>query len=276
MAISNNPLRQYFRRPAIYIKLPSGGQGYPAGTLELSETGELPVYPMTAIDEITVKTPDALFSGSAVPDLIKSCIPGIKDPWSMSSVDLDAILIAIRIATDNGKLELESECPSCEESSKYEVNLMAMLTAIKSGDYATEMSLGDMQIKFKPLNYRQINEVNTIQFDIQRLFNNIADITDETERTTKTKEAIIRITEATMGALAKTIEYIRIPSAIVQEEAFILDFLRNCDKAMFEEIKNHNLQLKEANTIKPIAIKCINCGHDYTQPFTLNMTDFFE
>lgn len=275
MAISNNPLRQYFRRPSIYIKLPSGGQGYPAGSLELSETGELPVYPMTAIDEITVKTPDALFSGSAVTDLIKSCVPGIKDPWSMSSIDLDAILIAIRIATGNGKLELESECPSCEENSKYEVNLMAMLSSIKAGDYNSEMTLGDMQIKFKPLNYRQINEVNTIQFDIQRMFNSISDITDENEKTVKTKEAIIRITDATMVALAKTIEYIKIPSALVQEEAYIVDFLRNCDKSMFEEIKNHNLELKEKNSIKPIDIKCINCGHEYTQPFTLNMTDFF-
>jgi hypothetical protein len=62
---SNNPLQQYFRQPAIYVQLPSQGKFYPAGTLNPSTTGEYPVYPMTAIDEITYRTPDALFNGQA-------------------------------------------------------------------------------------------------------------------------------------------------------------------------------------------------------------------
>jgi len=28
-----NPLKQYFRRPAIYLKLPSGGNFYPDGAI---------------------------------------------------------------------------------------------------------------------------------------------------------------------------------------------------------------------------------------------------
>ena len=79
--MDNNPLKQYFRRPSVYMKLPSNGQGYPEGSLEMPENGELPVYPMTAIDEITARTPDALFNGTAVAELITSCVPNIKDPW---------------------------------------------------------------------------------------------------------------------------------------------------------------------------------------------------
>ena len=57
----NNPLRQFFRRPAVSISLPSGGDHYAPGDIEWpDDTKELPVYPMTAIDEITTKTPDAL------------------------------------------------------------------------------------------------------------------------------------------------------------------------------------------------------------------------
>ena len=68
--MSDNPLKQYFRRPAVYLKLPSGGLGYPEGTIDMPDTGELPVYPMTAIDEITSRTPDALFNGTAVVEVI--------------------------------------------------------------------------------------------------------------------------------------------------------------------------------------------------------------
>ena len=68
--ISNNPLKQYFRQPAIYVRLPSGGQHYPPGAINMPPNGELPVFPMTAMDEITYRTPDALFNGSAVISVI--------------------------------------------------------------------------------------------------------------------------------------------------------------------------------------------------------------
>ena len=60
-----NPLAKHFRQPAIYIKLPSGGAWNNEETLQNTENGELPVYPMTALDEIAYRTADALFNGSA-------------------------------------------------------------------------------------------------------------------------------------------------------------------------------------------------------------------
>ena len=52
----------------------SGSVVWPVPTLsnsiDMPENGELPVYPMTAIDEITVRTPDALFNGTAIAELI--------------------------------------------------------------------------------------------------------------------------------------------------------------------------------------------------------------
>ena len=54
--MSNNPLTQYFRQPAVYVKLPSGGKYYSEGSIVMPANQELPVYPMTAIDEIAYKT----------------------------------------------------------------------------------------------------------------------------------------------------------------------------------------------------------------------------
>ena len=135
MSLSNNPLKQYFRRPAIYLKLPSGGQGYQPGIINMPESGELPVYPMTAIDEITTRTPDALYNGTAIIELIKSCIPDIIDPWKIFSTDLDAILIAIKSASQGNELEIETECPKCNEVSTYGVNLVGVLSSLKASNY---------------------------------------------------------------------------------------------------------------------------------------------
>ena len=69
-----NPLSKYFRQPKLFAALPSNGKFYPADSLETTETGEYAIYSMTAKDELTMKTPDALLNGQATVELIKSCV----------------------------------------------------------------------------------------------------------------------------------------------------------------------------------------------------------
>jgi hypothetical protein len=273
--IQNNPLRQYFRRPAVYLKLPSGGKFYTPDAVEMPENGELPVFPMTAIDDITVKTPDALFNGQAVIDIIKSCIPAIKDPWRINSVDLDAILVAIRSASTED-FSITSECPACNTPSDYKINLGGVLSGIKAPDYNETLIIGDLSIKFKPLNYKEMNEIGLSQFEIQRQFGNLDDITDLVERTEKSKQALKLVTDLSMKTIAKTIQSVTAPNGVeVTEIEYILDFLRNCDKLSYEKIKDYNADLRSSGELKPFKIKCIHCSNEYDQPFTLNVTDFF-
>jgi len=275
MTVENNPLRQYFRRPAVHIKLPSGGKDYAPGVIDMPPTGELPVYPMTAIDEITARTPDALFNGTAVVELIRSCVPNIKDPWAISSNDLDAVLIAIKAAAGNDNLEIESSCPKCTESSVYGVNLVGILSTLKCGDYSTPLSIGELEIKFRPITYKEMNVASIQQFEIQKFFESLANIPDEKERNDKTKDALKKITDTTMELISQGIEYIQTPSVRVDETPFILDFLKNCDRNIYIKIRDYNAELKLATEIKPLPVKCIHCQHEYEQPFTLNPSDFF-
>jgi len=275
MAISNNPLRQYFRRPAIYLKLPSGGAGYAPGIINGTESGDLPVYPMTAIDEITSRTPDALFNGTAMADLIKSCIPDINDPWSISSTDFDAILVAIKAATNGNNMEITSVCPSCTEVADYTVNLAGLLATMKAGNYGQPLQVNELEIKFRPLTYKEMNEAALGQFEAQRIFEQLNTIEDEEMRNKKTQEAVKQITELTMKLLARTIESIKTPTALVTEYDYLLDFLTHCDKNMYITIRDHNAALRESTSIKPLKLKCIHCQHDYEQTFTLNTSDFF-
>ena len=275
MTIENNPLKQYFRRPAVYFKLPSHGKDYKDGMIDFNETGELPVYPMTAIDEITARTPDALYNGTAVVDLITSCIPSIKDPWSTSSNDLDAILIAIRIASGNGKLEIESTCPECKTESKYDVNLSSVLNTLKAGDYSKEYNIGDLTFKLRPLTYKEMNKANLIQNEVGKFFQSIDKITDENEKITQTKNAFTQVTKLTIDVVSRCIESIKTPNTIVTEFEFIQDFLTNCDRAVYSQLRDLNTKLKEDNQLKPLDVDCINCHHKYEQIYALNPTDFF-
>jgi hypothetical protein len=275
MPLENNPLKQYFRRPAVYVKLPSQGKYYHPGVFDMPINEEVPIYPMTAIDEITTKTPDALYNGSAMADLIKSCVPSIKDPWAINSMDIDAILIGIRAAAGGSEMEIESTCPACTTPGKYGLNLIAMLGQMRAGDYDTELEVNDLRIKFRPLTYKEMNEASIGQIEIQRVFFLLEQETDEEIRKQKSQDALKKVTELTIKLLTGAIEYIETPNTRVDDKTFIGDFLRNCDKTVYVTIRDHNGSLKAQTEIKPLKIKCVNCTHEYDQPFTLNSSDFF-
>ena len=97
MTASTNPLAKHFRKPAIYIELPSKGKWYKDGNLT-SDPGNVPVLAMTAMDEILVKTPEALINGTSTLELLKSCVPSITIPGEAPVIDIDKLLVAIRIA----------------------------------------------------------------------------------------------------------------------------------------------------------------------------------
>jgi hypothetical protein len=274
--LNANPLSQYFRRPALYLKLPSGGAGYPAHAIDLPENGEVPVYPMTAIDEITSRTPDALFNGTAVTELIKSCVPNIKDPWFCPVTDIDPLLVAIRTATSGNLMEIDTTCPSCNEDAKYDVNLSGILASYKPGDYSAPLMIEDLGIKFKPLPFKEINQVNLAQLEVQKMVMQLNQIEDQNAKTKKSGELLKSINEVAINLIANTIEYIKTPHATVLAKEYIVEFLQNCDKNVFDKIKNANLELRATTETKPLDVKCIHCGTEYKQQFIVNVTDFFE
>lgn len=275
--MENNPLKQYFRRPSVYMKLPSGGAGYPEGALDLPENGELPIYPMTAIDEITARTPDALFNGTAVVELIRSCVPNIKDPWAVTNVDLDALLVAIKAASSpSGEMDVESQCPKCEDVSTFKINLAGVLNGLSSPNFDAELDIGDLSVKFRPLSFKEVNEASIEQFELQRLFTQLDRITDEEQKSKQMQEALARITSLTMTLLSKSIVHITTPTTLVTEHDFILDFLQHCDRNIYIQIRDFSSKIREESEIKPMTFTCASCSHQYEQSITLNPTDFFE
>jgi hypothetical protein len=53
--MANNPLQQYFRQPKIFINLPSQGVYNKPGSIQ-GEVSNMPVFGMTGMDEILMKT----------------------------------------------------------------------------------------------------------------------------------------------------------------------------------------------------------------------------
>jgi hypothetical protein len=271
-----NPLSQFFRQPTIHIRLPSGGKFYPAGSLNMPPNGELPVLPMTAVDEITYRTPDALFNGSALVSVIKSCIPSIRDPWVMPSTDIDTVLVAIRLASFGHGMDIDTSCPSCKHTDDVTLDLRAINDQIRPGDYDKSLTVGNLEFYFKPINYKEVNQNNQVQFEQQQALRMInSDDVEESAKLEQLHRSTKVINELTLKTIAQSISAIKTPDALVTEIEYIFEFLNNCDSKLFAQLRDYVIALKQASEIKPINMTCPECGHKYTQPFTLYMASFF-
>ena len=273
---NTNPLSQYFRQPVIHIRLPSGGNFYPAGTLHMPPNGELPVLPMTAVDEITYRTPDALFNGSAIVSVIQSCVPSIRDPWVMPSTDIDAVLVAIRIASFGHGMDITTACPACTHEQELTLDLRVINDKILPGSYDQSLNVGNLEFHFKPISYREVNQNNQTQFEQQQALRAMDN--DQVEESAKLEQLNISmrvINQLTLKTVAQSIGAIKTPDALVTQIEHIFEFLNNCDSRLFAQLRDHVIGLKQASEIKPIDLVCNECSHKYTQPFTLDMASFF-
>jgi len=273
--MSENPLKHYFRRPSIYIKLPSGGEGYNQQIVEKSDSGEYPVYPMSAIDEVTSRTPDALFNGHAVVDIIKSCVPAIKDPWKITSVDLDAVLIAIRIASSGDTMDIVCTCPKCNNENNFGINMVQLLSSRQNVDYKKTLKIRDLEIKFRPLTFQEVNKNSMSQYEVQKMLMAINGIENEEERAEETRKAMKYMNELTTDIITNTIDWIKTPETMVEDKNFIKEFVNHCDRQTSAGIKEFGIKLREENVLPQLDVKCSACENEFVTPLVLNYSDFF-
>jgi T4 bacteriophage base plate protein len=272
-----NPLAKHFRQPAIYFKLPSKGQFWTEGSLEIPVTGEIPVYPMTARDEITLRTPDALLNGQGVIDVIQSCCPNIKDAWRMPSVDVDVTLIAIRIASYGPHMNINAKCPHCEEEHDYDVELSPIMDSIKMPQYSEKITAGDVKIKLRPQEYFSVNQTDQIRFEEQRIINALSDTSiPEDDRLAAYSQHMEKIVNLNLKILTDSTEYIEgDENAIVTDRSYIEEFYNNCETKIVNDVQERLAKLLETTRIQPVDASCTSCEKDFKLPLKFDYSSFF-
>ena len=272
-----NPLSKYFRQPAIYMDLPSRGKYWPDGTLDLPVTGKLAVYPMTTRDEITLRTPDALMNGTSVVDVIQSCCPSITNAWRMPSVDVDAVLIGIRIASYGNEMDFDTRCPYCKAENKHGLNLSTVLDNIVCPDYSEKVSYQDLQIKLYPQEYFSVNRAGTLDFEEQQLLQALekTNITDG-ERSQQVADSVNRLISAGLDTITGGTEYIVINQQNrVTEKEHIKEFYSNAPSTVTKLVQSRLSELATLGGIQPPSVACSECAKTYEAPVEFDFANFF-
>jgi len=276
---SGNPLAGYFRQPKIHVEFPSGGKFWPQGSLETPETGEHPVYAMTARDELLFKTPDALMNGSAIVEVIQSCIPSIKNAWSMPSLDVDAVLCAIRMATYGETMDVNATCPKCQTQNEKAVDLRTVLDNLRSIEFATSVEIGtDMLIHLRPMNYQEITKTALKSFEHQRIFSIINDDKiDDQKKMTLFQESFIKLTDLTLDTAVQCVVKIDSAQGSTDNPVYIKEFLQKADKSVFSTINDAISKSQKSGKMASFRSTCENeeCKHEWDVSLTLDQADFF-
>ena len=284
MTDNTNPLKRYYRQPQISIQLPSKQKYYPETVVQKTVTGEHPVLPMTAIDELSFRTPDSMMSGQSTVDVIRSCIPTILDPWQLVNYDIDTVLIAIRIASYGETMDVTATVPVTNEQMTHTINLPQVLDNLRREQITDTCVMKDgLTIQIRPLTYRQITQSQLKTFEQQKIYSQVAqsEMTAE-DKTKKFLDGFKILSELNMDLLVGNIDLIRMPTGeSVNDKEHIKQFIQNADARMIKELETKLAEMRQQGSIKPIRIKAteeqIKAGApvSYDVPITFDNANFF-
>ena len=284
MVENTNPLNKYYRQPSIYITLPTKGRYYSADVYTPTQTGEIPVLPMTAKDEIAFKTPDAMLNGQATVDVIKSCCPNILNPWQLTNYNLDTVLLAIRIATYGETMDITATIPVINEQISHTVNLPALLETVKNVEIKDSFrTKNGFTVHVKPLTYKDVTETQTQTFEQQKIVMTVtaSQLTDE-EKSKRYAEAYQKLTVLNFEMLSTSFTKIITPDGTeVADRDQIKEFLNNAESKIVNEMQDGMINLRSQVAIKPLNLKTneeqIKRGApvSFTVPLTFDNSNFF-
>ena len=273
-----NPLSGYFRQAKYQTPLPSGGRWFPPGSVDWPASGELSVMPMTAKDEIALKTPDSLLNGQATVDVIQSCIPAIKDAWHVSSIDLDTLLISIRVATYGKLMEINPRCPKCSAPNDYQADLKEALGHALACEWDSVTEVNGLKIHIRPLSYLELTKKQLRTFEEQRFLDELSrsDLDEET-KLKKFNEGFRKLNDLTMEIVMLSIHYIETPDGIIVDDRDLIeDFMRNSGREVFNAVYEKLRVHREKFILPPLLVVCTSCEHEWKQPMDFDNSNFFD
>ena len=278
----SNPLKKYYRQPKQFVRLPSNYKYYKPGTIQVPESGEVAVFPMTAKDELLFKTPDALLNGEATVRVIQSCIPAITNACEMPALYIDTCLVAIRMATYGTKMQVKVFVPKTKIEKDMELDLQAALDRLLSNTYEEKFLYQNMEVTTRPLTYKEFTEAAIKTFEEQRLAAMVQDKEmPEEEKIKRFQASFSKLTDINIQMVSASVASIRVDGQVVTDKTQIQEFLENTSKEFYQTIIDQSTKQKDNFTIPPVEMTAtpeeIKAGapETYKVPVLFDQANFF-
>lgn len=260
----SNPLLAKLRLPGETYRLPSRGLFYEPGVLDSSvKNGELEVYPMTAMDEIILSTPDKLLSGKAIMEVFSRCIPQIKQPENLLSKDVDFLMVCLRAATFGPLMEVSytHDCKGAKPHT-YQVELQKMINQARQVDPTTISSTFFVSMS----NGQKVTLTPMTFGNVMGLYQNTAMMKSENEITTEDANVLIL---TTITNIIKSVDDITDKKHIMEWVGGIPISWKRLIEKTAQESSAWGVDFKVDQT-------CLDCKQEIKIEITANPISFFS
>lgn len=306
-----NPLTSFYRHSDFTVKLPSQLKWYPEGFFtKVSPTNELEVYPMSINDEYLLKTNDALMSGSADIDIIKSCVPAVSDPKKLLYPDALVLMLAIRKATTGDKFVFYDTCADCiqkalevkdekgnlvtdpkklreeydieVEQQPFAFSIQQKLNTMTMLDEKYELIEGPLTFELRPLTLEESNLVNINAFYQYNMIKVIEDDTklsliEKKEKIYEYNKKIVESgTDIVVNGITKIICKQNGEKTEVTDKAQIKEFIQNSKSELVSKISKMIEKLNTSGVSTVGKCKCAHCGKEWEiEKISYDLSNFF-
>lgn len=262
-----NPLTEKLRRiPGETFRLPTRGVFYTNGEIsDEVQDGEVVVFPLTGYEELMLKSPDMLFQGTAIENVIKKCVPSIIKPLELSANDMEFLLTCIRKVTNGEFIKIfykceheKNETPIEERVEKeYDISIMPFIKGVKEirSDDINRLTfpLGDLfAVTIKPMRMKDVLDIR--RSSIPKYEN---------------------LLEATYASHVKIIASMIKEVDGISDQELIVDWIYELPNNLRDELLNKIDVLNNWGISFDCKFKCKDCGTEVIKPQSINPIDFF-
>ena len=279
---TNNPLQGYLRVPKLYILLPSGGKFSNIESIsDISQ--ELPIYPLTSMDETLLRNPDALLNGESMAKVITSCT-GITNAYELTANDVDVILLAIRYATYGNDLDINATCPSCNATLEHTIQIEPLLETITvlEDHYIIELDNG-LQCHLKPYTFRDAQKAALSAFrETSELNTLITKEADELDKLVTFNKSFIAMADLNIEILSNAIIKVIIPETDDTEEITVTDnkhieeWVLGISKQHADVVIDKLNEINELGIQREVETECEKCNNTHSTKIEFNPSNFFD
>lgn len=275
--MSTNPLADYMRQISVYIALPSGGNFY-KNRPDLTDDGEIGVRPMTSADEINMRIPDSLYNGESIYHVIRSCVPGIKDPTEMPYNDLEPLLLAIRRATYGDDLTVPHKCKNCGEELDYVQSIDRLLATVPTLENRYTVDVGEITVFLRPITLKSNNELQLQAVEQQQLARGLQQFSEgnEGELIKQFQQNLINVAMSNVRVLADCVYQIEMPDGTrVDNPEHISEWINNIDTTTFNRIMEKLLEVQSVQMNVDFKAECAECSTPFETQVIVDQSRFF-
>jgi hypothetical protein len=176
-------------------------------------------------------------------------------------------------------MTLTSICPHCQNKNEHSINLEYLSDKFKEVKFDDHLILDDLEFFLKPQTFEQVNKGNIEKFEQQRILSLVADNDMPLENKQKEfNKLFLRILDLTVEQVSLSIVAIKLKDGrIIENRVYINEFMKNCDKTIWNAIKNKITDMSSYNPLQNINLECEEekCKKPYDAPLIFENSNFF-